>query len=119
MQDVYGQVLVRLAVLKDGTKLVCFSAKFIPLYKTDKRRPKRNFNYDRFMLIEDTISLNQLIEFFGQLISTNQYSFKIGDYDIEFRIISNFLPAIHYTEMDYLHVGWSYELYQFNFNTIG
>jgi len=75
-KKLYGDVIVQSAIVKEKDVWKNIVTKIVPLYKNEKNTPAKTLDYGDFVMLEDIISVNDLIKKLEQLISKEKFTIK-------------------------------------------
>ena len=112
-RDSYGSVLVKSAIVKQGETWENSVTKILPLHKSDLYTTKDKLDYEDFVLFEELISLDSLVEIIKKLPENGTVKITLGDYEVQVNG-EYFQNGYKYDSgEDYLDVGWFFERYHY------
>ncbi|MBA7526112.1 hypothetical protein ES705_18272 [subsurface metagenome] len=75
-KELYGNVKVQSAIVKENDVWKNIVTKIVPLYKNEKNTSTETLDYGDFVMIEDIISVNDLAKKLGHLITEEKFTIK-------------------------------------------
>lgn len=113
----YGSVLVISAIVKQDEIWKNSVTKILPLHKSDSYTLRDKLDYGDFVLFEELISLNKLIEIIKKLPEKGTAKVMLGEYEVQ--VSGDYLQDGHKYDSgdDYLNVGWFFERYHYRSST--
>lgn len=116
-RDSYGHVLVRSALVRSGSVWETIVTIIVPLHKSASYNPKKKFDYGDFVLFEELISLDSLIETVQKLPEKESISINLGDYEIA--VGGEYFENSHRYDSgdEFLNVGWYFERYKYRISS--
>lgn len=112
-RDSYGSVLVKSAIVKNEDVWENIVTKILPLHKSDSYIPKDKLDYGDFMLFEELIPLDSLIEIIKKLPLKGNAKITLGDYEVQVEG-EYFQNGYKYDSgEEYLDIGWFFERYHY------
>jgi len=114
-REIYRDVLVQSAIVKENDVWKNIVTKIVPLYKNEKYTPAEILDYGNFVLVEDVIGVNDLTKKLEQLITEEKFTIKEhtlkNDESIYFE---EGRPVESGNEL--FNVGWSANVYMVRIN---
>lgn len=110
----YGSVLVKGVIRKQQGIWKNVVTKILPMYLSDIYTAKEKFDYGNFAMIEDVITIDDLVELIKNLPEKGTTTINLGGYEVQ--VEGESLTEGHYkydSGVDYLDVGWFFETYQY------
>lgn len=110
----YGSVLVKGVIRKQQGIWKNVVTKILPMYLSDIYTAKEKFDYGNFAMIEDVITIDDLVELIKSLPEKGTTTINLGGYEVQ--VEGESLTESHYkydSGVDYLDVGWFFETYQY------
>lgn len=118
-RDSYGSVLVKGVLAKPSNVWENVVTKIVPLHKSDSYIPKEKFDYGNFVLFEELISLDTLVEIIKKLPEKGSVTITLGDYEVKVDG-AYFQNGYKYDSgEEYLNIGWFFERYQYRGSSKG
>lgn len=116
-RQTYGQVLVKSIIFKQDQKWKNYVTKMLPLHISDARTIKEKLDYGNFVLLEEIISLDRLIELIKRLPENKTSSITLLDYSVD--VEGTLQPKSDYDSgSEFLNIGWSFEKYLYSKGSI-
>jgi len=113
-KNTYGSVSVKSAIMKHQGQWKNILTKIVPLPSSDAYIPQRKLDYGNFVLVEELITLDDLIGTIRKLPEKGTTSVTIGDYEVQVQVENLLQDSYKYDSgTEYLQVGWFYEKYQY------
>jgi len=110
----YGSVLVKGTIRKQQGIWKNVVTKILPMYLSDTYTAKEKLDYGNFAMVEDVITLKDLVELIKNLPEKGTTTINLGGYEVQ--VEGESLTNGHYkydSGVDYLDVGWFLETYQY------
>ncbi len=109
----YGLVLVKSAIVKQGETWENGVTKILPLHKSDSYTTRDKLEYEDFVLFEELISLDSLVEIIKKLPENGIVKITLGGYEVQING-EYFQNGYEYDSGEhYLNVGWFFERYHY------
>ena len=112
-KSTYSQVSVKSAIMKHEGIWKNIVTKIVPLGPSEVYSPQKKFDYGNFVLIENLISIDALVEIIEKLPVTGTTSITFGQYDVLFQIESLQNGYKFDSGREYLNIEWFFERYHF------
>ena len=118
-RDSYGSVLVKSVIVKPSNVWENIVTKIVPLYKSDSHVTKEKFDYGNFILFEELISLDTLVEIIKKLPEKGSITITSGDYEV--KVDGTYFENGYKYDSgeEYLNIGWFFERYQYRGSSKG
>ena len=118
-KDSYGSVLVKGVIAKPSDIWENIVTKIVPLNKSDSYVPREKFDYENFILFEELISVDALVELIKKLPEKGSVTITLGGYEV--KVDGEYLQNgyIYDSGEEYLNIGWFFERYQFRGSSKG
>lgn len=110
----YGSVLVKGVIRKQQGIWKNVVTKILPMYLSDTYTAKEKLDYGNFAMIEDIITIDDLVELIKNLREKGTTTINLGGYEVQ--VEGESLTNGYYkydSGVDYLDVGWFFETYQY------
>lgn len=114
-REMYRDVLIQGAIVKDNDVWKDIVTKIVPLYKNEKYAPAEILDYGNFVLIEDIIGVNDLIKELEQIITEEKFTIKGHTLQKEVSIYFEKERRVE-SGNDLFNVGWSADWYTVRIN---
>nr|MDO8083130.1 ATP-binding protein [Candidatus Freyarchaeota archaeon] len=109
----YGSVLVKSTIVKQDSAWKNSVTKILPLHKSETYVTKEKLDYGNFVLFEELISLDNLIEIIRKLPEKGTATITLGDYEVQVEG-EGLQDGYEYDSgEEYLSIGWSFERYHY------
>ena len=110
----YGSVLAKGAIRKQQGIWKNVVIKILPMYLSDTYTVKEKLDYGNFAMVEDVITLKDLVELIKNLPEKGTTTINLGGYEVQVEGESLTNGRHKYDSgVDYLDVGWFSEIYQY------
>jgi hypothetical protein len=114
-REIYRDVLVQSAIVKENDVWKNIVTKTVPLYKNEKYTPAEILDYGNFVLVEDVIGVNDLTKELEQLITEEKFTIKEHTLKKDESIyFEEGRPVESGNEL--FNVGWSANVYMVRIN---
>jgi hypothetical protein len=109
----YGSVLVKGVIGKHEGIWKNVVIKILPMYLSDTYTVKEKLDYGNFAMVEDVITVKDLVELIKNLPEKGNMTINLGGYEVQVEGQSLTNGRYKYDSgVDYLDVGWFFETYQ-------
>ena len=112
-RDSYGSVLIKGVIVKPNNKWENIITEIVPLHKSDSYTIKEKLDYGDFVLFEELISLDNLVEIIKELPEKGSVNIALGNYEVEADGTDFHNGHKYDSGKEYLNIGWFFEKYQY------
>jgi len=110
----YGPVLVQSAIMKHEGVWKNIVTKFLPLHVSETHIHKKKMDYGNFAIIEDVISLDDLIQSIKNLPENASSTIKLAEYQVQVHEGTLRDGYKYDSGTNFLNVGWFFERYNYD-----